>query len=220
MRICLNNFNNDIYLSEDSINVLKIDNKKLFIKILEELYSYQKDIYIKDELSFYDNNQKEKTNQKINVITDFYNINFNSLTIQNKIIAILEENITLEFNEALNNTIKEFSKIISNIDLTFNYNNIEIKEFAKVLKLKIDSETPKIYEKILLLIDIYAELNIKEPIFFVNLSKYLVQKEQRELYKYIRYKKVVTLFIEDKNYEKISDEKILNIDNDFIEFLI
>lgn len=216
--------NNKILLEEGNVNVLEIYNKKLFynlITILNESDNSMED----NQIVLMQNDERVSIGKNVFVLTDIFNIDFNSKKILNKLYSTLIENIKNRQDDELENiTLKLRNYLIEEInELPFEFSiksELELNDLLKAFELKIDTMCyTTIVEKIEFIIDIISTLKIATILVIPNLKIYLDENELLEIYKYSIYNNVQLLIIENSNREKFLKYEIKNIiDEEFDEF--
>lgn len=216
--------NNKILLEEGNVNVLEIYNKKLFynlITILNESDNSMED----NQIVLMQNNERVSIGKNVFVLTDIFNIDFNSKKILNKLYSTLIENIKNRQDDELENiTLKLRNYLIEEInELPFEFSiksELELNDLLKAFELKIDTMCyTTIVEKIEFIIDIISTFKIATILVIPNLKIYLDENELLEIYKYSIYNNVQLLVIENSNREELLKYEIKNIiDEEFDEF--
>lgn len=220
---------NDIIFTEEYINVLQIQDKKLFTNVINSLNDNINDIEdTKERIIILDNDTEIKIEKEVLMFIDVFNIDFNQKKIQSALYNKIEKIYKQEFER-----MSEFQTIFQKLQLNvldvfnefpfeFNYKeSIGIQEYLKLLGLKISNNKGKITDTIFSLIDVVEYLSVTKILIFVNLKLYLIDDELKEIYKYAMYKKVNILLIETgEEKEPFENEKILYIDSDYDEIIL
>ena len=206
---------NDIIFTEEYINVLQIQDKKLFTNVINSLNDNINNIEdTKERIIILDNDTEIKIEKEVLMFIDVFNIDFNQKKIQSALYNKIEKIYKQEFER-----MSEFQTIFQKLQLNvldvfnefpfeFNYKeSIGIQEYLKLLGLKISNNKGKITDTIFSLIDVVEYLSITKILIFVNLKLYLIDDELKEIYKYAMYKKVNILLIETGE-EKEPDRKM------------
>ena len=215
---------NDIIFSEECINVLQIQDKKLFANVINSLNDNINGIQnTKERIIILDNDTEIKMEKEALMVIDLFNIDFNQKKIQSALYNKIEKIYKQEFER-----MSEFQTLFQKLQLNvldvfnefpfeFNYkDSIGIQEYLKLLGLKISNNKGEIIDKIFSLIDAVEYLSVAKLLIFVNLKLYLSDDELNEIYKYAMYKKVNILLIETgEEKEPIKNEKILFVDSDY-----
>lgn len=225
MNLKINYFDNNIKIENDYVQVIEIENKKTFYRLVSDLYKIKNDEKL-DEVFFYDdNNQEINMYNKVDLYVNFFDIDLNSkknLNALNKnIINSLTDNIKEEILNNFKKLAKSFTKILSDIDLPLSLNdNITVEDIIKLLKISIN-KTDELLNNLLLIIDLEKVLKMNEILFFINLKQYLSQEELIEFYKYAIYNEIKIVLVDSQSYGiKLDYEKKLIIDTNLDEFVL
>lgn len=225
MNLKINYFDNNIKIENDYVQVIEIENKKTFYRLVSDLYKIKNDEKL-DEVFFYDdNNQEINMYNKVDLYVNFFDIDLNSkknLNILNKnIINSLTDNVKEEILNNFKKLAKSFTKILSDIDLPLSLNdNITVEDIIKLLKISIN-KTDELLNNLLLIIDLEKVLKMNEILFFINLKQYLSQEELIEFYKYAIYNEIKIVLVDSQSYGiKLDYEKKLIIDANLDEFVL
>jgi CRISPR-associated protein Csn2 len=220
---------NDITFTEEYINVLQIQDKKLFTNVINSLNDNINNIEdTKERIIILDNDTEIKIEKEALMFIDVFNIDFNQKKIQSALYNKIEKIYKQEFER-----MSEFQTIFQKLQLNvldvfnefpfeFNYKeSIGIQEYLKLLGLKISNNKGKITDTIFSLLDVVEYLSVAKLLIFVNIKLYLGNDEIQEVYKYAMYKKVNILLIETgEEKESLENEKILYIDSDYDEIIL
>lgn len=225
MNLKVNYFENSIKFKNDSIQVFEIENKKMFFRFVNDLYEI-KNANNSFELYFYDDNHVEiNLTGKIEIYTNYFDLDINSKKNINYLSKIIAETISDEEKNELFNIYKKMYKnvtsVLKNIDLPLTINNdISIEDVIKFSKVSIVKKSD-LLDNLFLIIDLEKILKLNSLIFFVNLKQYLNKEELVELYKYSIYNNVNISLIDSQSYgTKLDYENKLIIDSDLEEFMI
>lgn len=225
MNLKINYFDNNIKIENNYIQVIEIENKKTFYRLVSDLYKIKNDEKL-DEVFFYDdNNQEINVYNKVDLYVNFFDIDLNSkknLNVLNKnVINSLTDNVKEEILNNFKKLAKSFTKILSDIDLPLSLNdNITIDDIIKLLKISIN-KTADLLSNLLLIIDLEKVLKMNEILFFINLKQYLSQEELIEFYKYAIYNEIKIVLVDSQSYGiKLDYEKKLIIDVNLDEFVL
>ena len=220
---------NDIIFTEEYINVLQIQDKKLFTNVINSLNDNINNIEdTKERIIILDNDTEIKIEKEVLMFIDVFNIDFNQKKIQsalyNKIEKIYKQEFERmsEFQTIFQNLLLNVLDVFNEFPFEFNYKeSIGIQEYLKLLGLKISNNKGKIIDTVFSLIDVVEYLLVAKLLVFVNLKLYPSDDELNEIYKYAMYKKVNILLIETgEEKEPLENEKILYIDSDYDEIVL
>ena len=225
MRLSIKYIDNIITFNNNSINCLEIENKSYFYKIVNDINNISVGNVIEDVI-FTDDEYKElNLSNKINIIFDYFNFDFNSKKIISIINKKVNENISINDKDDLSKIYNKIRKIYLPIlnDMVLNKdinNDFDLDLMIKLLNITIKSKD-NLLDNLFLLIDIEKELNINKIIVFINLKQYLNKNELIELYKYLLYNNVVVLLIDSQSYGICNEyEKKIIIDEELEEYKI
>ncbi len=220
-------FDNKIVFEENKVNVLEIYDKKLFQKFIG---------YINDQCNgnideedntivLIEDNKRLKKSKTIYLMTDVFNVDFNSKRIINKIYGIISQNIKNRQDDELENIVLKLRNYlideINEIPFEFNIkSDIDMNDLLKSFDVKIDTTSYiTIVEKIEFIINLISNLKIAEILIIPNLKIFLNNDELLEIYKYSIYNNIKLLIVENKKETEILKYECKNIiDENFDEF--
>ncbi len=222
MKITVSYLENNIEINNENINVLEIENKKLFFRLINDLNQICNNNVIEEIKAFSDDKEINITN-KVNVISDFFNIDFSRymLSINKLINENLKDNSDKTLLLLYKKLIQKYNSIISTVDLPIAVNNdATIESLTKLFKLKVNYKN-SIIENLFSIIELERSLKSSKFIVLVNLKQYLDGIELNELYKYSIYNNVNVILIDSQCYGCSNDfEKKLIVDNNLVEFVV
>ena len=225
MKLVINFLDNDLYINSERVLSIEVENKSYFYRIVNCFNS----LYVGDkidEINFYDEKFNEiNLNNKILIMYDFFNFDFNSKKNISKIYKLIEDNLDEKSLQSFNNLYSKLLKILKN---ELNYLDINIKldeeykmeNILKIVKLSIEKKD-SLMDNLFLLIDLEKILKVNEILVFVNLKQYLSKDELKEFYKYIVYNNLCAVFVDSQTYG-IADnmENKIIIDDNLSEFVL
>lgn len=225
MKLSIKYIDNNIGFDNSYINCLEIENKNYFYKIVNDINSISNGNILEDVI-FSDDEYKElNLSNKINMVFDYFNFDFNSKKIISIINKKINDNISVEDKENLSKLYNKIRKIylpiLNDMDLNIDINNdFDLDSIIKLLNVSIKPKD-NLLDNLFLLVDIEKELSINKIIVFINLKQYLNNNELIELYKYLLYNNVVVLLIDSQSYGVCNEyEKKLIIDDELEEYKI
>lgn len=225
MKLVINFLDNDLYINSERVLSIEVENKSYFYRIVNCFNS----LYVGDkidEINFYDEKFNEiNLNNKILIMYDFFNFDFNLKKNISKIYKLIEDNLDEKSLQSFNNLYSKLLKILKN---ELNYLDINIKldeeykmeNILKIVKLSIEKKD-SLMDNLFLLIDLEKILKVNEILVFVNLKQYLSKDELKEFYKYIVYNNLCAVFVDSQTYG-IADnmENKIIIDDNLNEFVL
>lgn len=222
MKITISYLENNVEITNDFINVLEIENKKVFFRLINDLNQICNGNIIEEIKAFSDDKEINITN-KVNVISDFFNIDFSRyMLLINKLInENLKDNSDKSLLLLYKKLIQKYNNIISTVDLPIAVNNdATIESLTKLFKLKVNYKS-SIIENLFSIIELERSLKSSKFIVLVNLKQYLDDDELNELYKYSIYNNVNIILVDSQCYGCSHDfEKKLIVDDNLVEFMI
>lgn len=219
-------FENKIHFKYDSVNILEIYDKKLFCNFINYINEQcNGEVEENNRIVLMEDSKRIKINKSIYLLTDVFNIDFNSKKILNKIYNIISQNIKNRQDDEIENLALKIRNYlieeINEIPFEFSINSeIETLDLLKMFDVKIDTSCYiTLVEKIEFIINILSSLKIANILVIPNLKTYLNEEELLEIYKYSIYNNIKILIVENNNSEKILKYEQKNvIDESFDEF--
>ena len=226
MKFKIFSFQNDIEIIEGKCSTLVIQNHKLYNNIVYSFNCYVNGEKGTEDIKLIAGDDIYDMSKSSVLVTDIITFNFNDRSIVNKLYAYIEKQFKLDDDSRneINSTINRLKVNIENqlYEMPFEFsikNDIDVKDCLKLLGVKYEySYIATIKEKIYAIIDMVNVMNLTEIIIFVSIKKYLEREEWQELIKYILYKRVKVLFVEQGvDIDCVKGEVIYFIDNDYYE---
>lgn len=209
-----------LVFSENEIMCLEVGNKNYLYRIMQDIIILKNGEQSENIECFDLENNEINISNKINLITNFFEFDFNDKKTITKINKDIQSQTSEETKNIINDLYRKLvvcvTENINNIDYPVIVNNeYSLEDVIKLLKLKI-KEKDNLLDNILLLIDLESELFCNSLVVLLNVKQYLTTQQIDELYKYAVYNKVNLLLIESNfskikhNYEikKIIDENL------------
>jgi len=206
-----------IELREGEISTVVIENPMLYRRFVCAMLDQS--VGESDEFRLSDENGELEFGKNVCVITDVFNISFNTRAVSVKLLHELGENThqlscdTEKLITELNMFAAELSSTAP-VDVAFT----ELSSTDALLKLfnfAVDVENYDFVEKITEYISLSERLFGKRLFILLNLKSALTTEEQSEFFKLMSYKKINVLLIENKVSERCAEnEKIRIIDSD------
>lgn len=206
---------------EDKVNVLVIENQKLFVEILSDINDQINGLEGKMVLSI--DNISCLISQNLELISEYvpFDVNKKNLIIKlyKKLnnIAVNEEFFIK--NKSLNTNIIDFALEVSNeLDNEFEFNaEIDPINIFKIIDFKFN-QSLNLTEKIIEYIKIVRDYDKEKCFILVNLRNYISLDEIDEFYKMILYNKFKVLIISGGDHPKSEYEEKIVIDEDLCQF--
>lgn len=225
MKIRIQGFENEIVFDDGSVNIIQISSKILFQNIMEKIFQSTKENTLEIQL-ISNENETLKFQDNVFFVTDLYNLNINTKTVTSKISEYISESFMLDESTEIEKNIHDIEEIVLDklSDLSFEVtvkNEIEIPDIVKLFGIKINTEEyVNILNRLELLISILARFTEVKILIIANLKNILNNEQIIEFYKMSLYNGTNILLIESEQHEKLKYEKILEIDENFNDFII
>lgn len=225
MKLIHADLQNMIIFEENKVNLLIIENKKYYIKIIEE---FVKQIEGNSgNFSLFSEQKELKISERVEIIKDIFNLEINNKKVTNKIYSELEE---LAFNsENLIETKQiesELLKYLYTLIEKYEYSlelqeEFDLKSLWKLFSITLSSSFSNKLEEIIEYIEIISKILKKDIFVLVNFHTFFEKSQLEELYKHCFYKKINLLLAENQKSDIILDiEKLFIIDNDLCEIIV
>lgn len=214
-----------IKFEENIVNIICVENPKYLVKMILDIQS-QVQGFDMGEFVLSENKLIDFKNN-VELITDIFNLDFNSKKLTNKIHQILAENavdeefylksaeITSQIREYINELILD-----SSYDLTYN-DKLDPPAIIKMAGIKAsEEEQQSILERILKYVELNQELLGTKLFVFVNLKSFLDQEDLKDFYREILYRKINILLLENcYKYDiiELEIERYFILDKDLCE---
>ena len=92
MNMNIDYFDNKINFNDEHINVIEIENKKYFYRLVKDLYTMFLEGCVND-ITFFEKDKEKNMNGKLKVFTNFFNFEFDSKKYTNDISKYVSGNI-------------------------------------------------------------------------------------------------------------------------------
>lgn len=212
-----------IIFDESKINVLTIENQKLFSEVVQEIISVLNG-----------GNSKFVLSEGMDIINiskvgelciDIFSCEINSKKAITKLYEILreksvDEDMHLKTNQILSSIFSYTEDLIfefGEYELSYNLDT-DITNIFKAVDVKFDLSDKTYLEKLLDYVYINSEFLSKKLFIFVNLKSFLLEEELEEFYKMMFYKKINILLLESFEREyKFDCEEYYIIDKDLCQ---
>lgn len=224
-------FENDIDFSKNHINVLQIQNKKLFAKMVSSFNNMCKGLSVEcDEvITLLEQDEIVDFTKNVLFVVDFLNFDFNQRRIQTVLYQYIDKIIKLEpeilsnINNLQDSIHIEFMSIMEEFPFEILCKkDSSILDILKMYGIRIKANVDeKIIEKLFKLVELVQCLDLAKLIILVNVKQYLDSDEIVEFYKYCVYNNVKLLVFErGLEVSPLERERILFVDENFDEFFI
>lgn len=215
-------FEKPIIFEENKINVLIIENQNFFSKIIDELIQ---------QINGYDgrfvlssNSKQVEIGKSIDLLIDPFTLDFNQKKIINKLYSQLKDYaVDGDYYLDLKILQGEIFHYIESLSQTTPYplvyvNDLDVTSIFKMVEIKLDSSYETLVEKLIDYCSIIQELCNISCLVILNLKSFLSDMELEQFYRFISYKKMNILLLENTVRENRFENEILHIiDSDLCE---
>ncbi|WP_300275948.1 type II-A CRISPR-associated protein Csn2 [Peptacetobacter sp.] len=224
MKLVHPEFNYRMEFKENKINLVVIEDKKLFRNYIKEIYNQSIDYDDNGRFVLSDNEKEIKLSKKLDVILDYYTLNINNkkilLKVYNKLREIsIEEDMYIKTNKLNSEIIRYIDDIIDISDFPLEFSiDINIIDILKISNVRFVEDYENDLEKICHYIDLVKEVTGKNIFAFINFREFFELDEIRELYKFASYKKIYLIMFENHINDICREyEEVFILDKDICE---
>lgn len=203
---------------------IETNNRRFFLSLVKNLKNIESDVR---EAAFYEKDKLLALDKDYLLLLDYFDTEPLTKTINGKVL----KNLSAELEKSPEKFL-EFSSLIAKLyaftltrldetDIVFESDGE--RSFDEVLKLfSVSVAQPRgdIFSKILNLVEVAGELGVFKLFVFVNAKSFFVKNELNEIMKMAKYLGVSLMLVDNiVTKEKISDETLLCVDEDFFEYV-
>lgn len=226
MIIRIKGFDLEMTIEEGKSTSLSILDKTVYRSVISAIIENKTDLINNDVII--EENDKIVDSKKVLCITDYFNFDFNSKSILNQLYKSIEENVFLEtdlsykINYELTLINKYLNEVVTDYDFNITYENeVKISSLLKLFDYKFDfSELSSNLDKLYAYFDLIEAFNLFHIVILVNLSSLFNDLEISEIIKYLEYKKINFLLLENTFSDIMKQNDFCYIiDEDLIEFI-
>lgn len=210
--------------NENKVLSIETNNRRFFLSLVKNLKNIESD---GRETAFYEKDKLLSLDKDYLLLLDYFDTEPLTKTINGKVL----KNLSAELEKSPEKVL-EFSSLIAKLyaftltrldetDIVFESDGE--RSFDEVLKLfSVSVAQPRgdIFSKILNLVEVAGELGVFKLFVFVNAKSFFLKNELNEIMKMAKYLGVSLMLIDNiVTKEKISDETLLCVDEDFFEYV-
>lgn len=210
--------------NENKVLSIETNNRSFFLSLIKNLKNIESDVR---EAAFYEKDKLLTLDKDYLLLLDYFDTEPLTKTINGKVL----KNLSAELEKSPEKFL-EFSSLIAKLyaftltrldetDIVFESDGE--RSFDEVLKLfSVSVAQPRgdIFSKILNLVEVAGELGVFKLFVFVNAKSFFVKNELNEIMKMAKYLGVSLMLVDNiVTKEKISDETLLCVDEDFFEYV-
>lgn len=217
MKIMFPEYDLNLEIKENRVNVLVVENSSIMGELVRELYTQWNGEEGRFVLS--EDNIILPINKKLNFIIDIFSLNCNDKKIISKLYQEIEELTTenlVQENMEINALILCYlEKMCEQVPYHINYQTqILPSMLLKMVDLKFETQAGTLLESVIEYLGVVNKIFNYAANVFVNLKCFLTTKEIESLYEYAFYSKIPLILIEGAVGERLPSEDVTVIDVD------
>lgn len=221
MMISFENLTKPIDFNDNNINVLCIENKKLYRNVVNSFYNENPE---EQNIFFSEDYNPFKFRGNICFVNDFYNLSISSSVIKklyDEIAVFCNNELQEETTNIKSQIIKLIDLVIKNFDYDFNYNlDVNLQDLFKIQNVKPAISNVSLLSSLLDYILVINKYIAPKCFLLLNLHLYFNELELSDFYKELTYNNINIFVVENnKNFETNIFEKVTIIDNDLCEII-
>ncbi|EUJ41132.1 type II-A CRISPR-associated protein Csn2 [Brochothrix campestris] len=193
---------------DESVVILAIENQRFYREIIESFVQTLNDEPAPIEIQLYEAGERLVLAKELLLITDVFGFDFKQRTLVTKIYKQLEKRYHIsKETDVIDQKIVELRSLITDqltecaIELTVD-DATSLATIFKMFNLRIDIEETTMFQRLLAIIDVIAELVLVRVLVLNNIRCYFNANELVEIYKYALYHQVKLLVIEPQYHQK------------------
>ncbi len=224
MKLVHPEFNYQIEFKENIVDLIVIEDKKVFREYIGELYSQCMELNDSGKFVLSNEEKEIKLSKKVEIILDFYSLDINNKKIITKVYNKLkeistEEDMYVETGKINSEIVRYVDKIVDISDYPLEFSiDIDIVDLFKMANVKFLKDYTSELDRICDYISVVNEITGKDIFIFVNFRDFFELEELEEFYKFAAYKKIFLIMLENEVNNVCNEfEKVFVLDKDLCE---
>lgn len=221
MKLCYPDIETVFSFDGRCINSLVVENQKLFLDIVTDMYEQSEGKNGKTVLS--KNNQPVSFSKNAEFISNFVSFEINTKNVTAKVNNILERTAVEAENYVFTSEILSLNeKWVSEMSKVFPFDvevtKLSVGNLLKSLGVTVCDDSESLGEKLLNYMEIIRDLEFDKLFVFVGLRSYLSDDEAEQFFDTVIKHGYFVFLIDPVEYELLSQEKRIIIDKQLCEF--
>lgn len=217
MKLIHSEYQLEIYLKENEIIILTIENQKAYRDILLDLWNQVEGG--EGEIILSEGEKIKKISKDMEVIFNPFGLDCNNRKVINKLYQelkeISEETLIQEYTEVNKNIIEYLEKIVQHVPYALEFDlDLDLNTLLKMYNVRISSLSEGLLENIIEYMRTMSRICNVRIFTFVGLKQYLTSDELEQLYEFVFYEKIYLISIESIFIKRLEGEKCWILDKD------
>lgn len=214
MNFLIPKYNISLDLSENTVNVITIENPSAYTEIMEDIWNQCEGDEGECILSELD--KEIELNQHAECIFNPFILNCNNKKVLLKLYQEISESLDGECFTDVEQRLALFMDEIAAISrYQIDYNpELNLSGLLKLYNVSIAQENNTLIDRVIEYLRVERELCGKDLFFMVNLKQYFEEAELIEIYKSCFYQKISLVIIETSQSKHLEEERHIILDHD------
>ena len=217
MKLYCEEFDFQISMEENQINVLSVENPKAYSMILEDLWNQCNGgdgMFVLSEKDITKSITKE-----LNCVFHPFDFSVNSKRVITKLYQELRENAEEQYLEDClevhRNIIQLLDRLALSVDYPVKYDfELDVSTLLKLYDVQMDCDGLSLLERMIDYVKIMHRLCHVTIFLWIGLKQYLDVEELKQFYEFVFYEKINLIIVEAFHSPKIESEKCFLLDQD------
>lgn len=218
MKLVYTELEQQLIFPENKVNVLVIEHKELFRRMIQELAKQIDGVEGRFVLS--DNDKILKIDKDVCLVVNPFALEINS---RKALTGLYNELGKLGMNEEnylntcrVKGQIAEYIYgLLNQVDYALKFqDDFNLQSLFKALEVEFESGEENFLEGLVYFMDVCSKFQKVKIFAFVNLKTYLTNDELKKIYKEAFYRKIQLLLLENSVEQELAEEAVCIVDDD------
>ncbi len=218
MKLVYTELEQQLIFQENRVNVLVIEHKELFRRMIQELAKQIDGVEGRFVLS--DNDKILKIDKDVCLVVNPFALEINS---RKALTGLYNELGKLGMNEEnylntcrVKGQIAEYIYgLLNQVDYALKFqDDFNLQSLFKALEVEFESGEENFLEGLVYFMDVCSKFQKVKILAFVNLKTYLTNDELKKIYKEAFYRKIQLLLLENSVEQELAEEAVCIVDDD------